>query len=194
MALNDQIKWDQQHGNTQSKELPSRFLLEVFEAGHWEIPTGDALDVACGKGRNALFLAEHGYRVVAMDISTIALSDARRRAEEKKLSIDWQAIDLESAQLPAARFDLIVNFNYLQRSLIGQIKTALKVNAHVIFETYLIDQRTIGQPKNPDYLLSHNELLNHFRDFRVLFYREGQIVDNGTRSFRAGLLAQKTHG
>jgi hypothetical protein len=53
----------------------------------------------------------------------------------------------------------------------------------------LIDQQIIGHPKNPDYLLYHNELLEFFRDFRVLYYREGQFPQSG--AFRAGLLAQK---
>ncbi|MBI3063320.1 MAG: methyltransferase type 12, partial [Deltaproteobacteria bacterium] len=93
--------------------------------------------------------------------------------------------------LPEATYDLVVDFNYLQRSLIPQIKAALKPGGHVIFETYLIGQEMIGHPKNPAYLLRHNELLELFRDFRVLCYREGKLSDHGEASFRAGLLAQK---
>jgi hypothetical protein len=69
---------------------------------------------------------------------------------------------------------------------------AVKVGGYVIFETYLIDQREIGQPKNPDYLLGHNELLEHFRDFRVLYYREGKFTEGEEASCRAGILAQRT--
>jgi len=191
MSLDDQIRWDQQHAESPGVKLPSLFLREIFESGPWKIPRGLALDVACGKGRNALFLAERGFDVMAIDISPAALSEGRQRADEKNLKISWERGDLEEAQLPQARFDLIINFNYLQRSLIRQIKTALKIGGHVIFETYLIDQQTIGHPKNPDYLLAHNELLNHFRGFRVLYYREGKFVDGSEPSFRAGLLAQK---
>jgi tellurite methyltransferase len=84
-----------------------------------------------------------------------------------------------------------VNLDYLQRSLVPQIKKTLKPGGWVIFETYLIDQQTIGQPKNPDYLLRHNELLDFFRDFRVLYYREGKFPQSGEDAFRAGLLAEK---
>jgi hypothetical protein len=66
-----------------------------------------------------------------------------------------------------------------------------KPGGWVIVETYLIDQQTIGQPKNLDYLLLHNELLNSFRDFRVFYYREGKFLQSGEGAFRAGLLAAK---
>ncbi len=82
-------------------------------------------------------------------------------------------ISSRSSCLEAA-FDLIINFNYLERSLIPKMKSALRVGGHIVFETYLIDQREIGHPKNPEYLLQHNELLDHFREFRVLCYREGK--------------------
>jgi hypothetical protein len=88
-------------------------------------------------------------------------------------------------------YDLVLNFNYLQRSLLPQIKTSLKTGGVAIYETYLIDQKEFGHPKNPDYLLGHNELLDWFRDFRVLYYREGKFSDGGEAAYRAGILAQK---
>ncbi|MDZ4346948.1 MAG: hypothetical protein U1E51_31440, partial [Candidatus Binatia bacterium] len=106
-------------------------------------------------------------------------------------SISWQQADLEQIELPKTTYDLIVNFNYLQRSLIPQIKAALRPGGHAIFETYLTGQEILGHPKNPAYLLGHNELLEQFRDFRVLWYREGKFTDDGEAAFRAGLLAQK---
>jgi hypothetical protein len=74
---------------------------------------------------------------------------------------------------------------------VPQIKETLKPAGWVIFETYLIDQGSIGEPKNPDYLLRHNELLDCFRDFRVLYYREGKFPHSGAKAFRARLLAEK---
>jgi hypothetical protein len=54
-----------------------------------------------------------------------------------------------------------------------------------------MDQREIGHPQNPQYLLAHNELLNLFRGWRVLYYREGKFSAGAESAFRAGLLAQK---
>ena len=191
MATDDQVRWDRQHAAGDGSDHASGFLKEILLSDGWPIPRGRALDIATGKGRNAIFLAEQGFDVVAIDVSLVALDEARQRAAEKSLSISWQQADLEPIELPKTTYDLIVNFNYLQRSLIPQIKTALKPGGHVIFETYLTGQEMIGHPKNPAYLLRHNELLELFRDFRVLWYREGKFAAGEETAFRAGILAEK---
>jgi len=129
--------------------------------------------------------------VEAVDISAVALEVGRSRAQARSLHVCWRQEDLERLTLPQDCYDLILNFNYLQRSLIPQIKTALKVGGYVIFDTYLVDQQAIGHPKNPAYLLGHNELLEYFREFRTLYYREGKITERELGAFRAGILAQK---
>ena len=191
MSRDDQIRWDRQHAERQRREQPALFLRQVFESGHADITAGHALDIACGSGRNALFLAEKGFEVTGIDISAVALAHAEQRAKQKSLSILWRQADLENYTLEAAAYDLIVNIDYLQRSLLPAITAALKLGGFVIFETYLIDQQTIGHPNNPDYLLKHNELLRYFPDFRVLYYREGIFSEGGEAAYRAGILAQK---
>src|SRR5262245_23284078 len=191
MALDDRARWDKKHAAEQAMQKPSSFLKEIFEADSWPLPKGRALDIATGKGRNAIFLAERGFQVVGIDISPVGLEMARRTAQEKCLAIDWQEADLECVELPKEHYDLVVNLNYLQRSLVPQIKNTLKPGGWVIFETYLTDQSKIGDPINPDYLLLHNELLHFFRDFRILYYREGKFPQSGESAFREALLAQK---
>jgi 2-polyprenyl-3-methyl-5-hydroxy-6-metoxy-1,4-benzoquinol methylase len=191
MSRDDETRWDRQHAEAQGLDRPSSFLAEIFLAGHGSIAPGRALDIACGKGRNALFLAARGFDVTGLDISSVALKEARRQALARSLSVSFRRADLENVQLPQAHYDLIINFNYLQRSLIPQIHSALKMGGHVVFETYLMDQREIGHPQNPQYLLAHNELLNLFRGWRVLYYREGKFSAGAESAFRAGLLAQK---
>lgn len=166
-------------------------MQEIVDAKSWHLPPGEALDVACGKGRNAIFLAARGFHVTAIDISPVGLAEGRRQAENDGLLIDWQQADLQTAELSPARYDLIVNINYLQRSLFGPVRSAVKIGGHVICETYLIDQQTIGHPKNPEYLLAPNELLTQFRKFRVLFYREGIFIEGDEPSVRAGIFAQR---
>jgi tellurite methyltransferase len=191
MASDDRERWDRQHAAKRQTQEPAGFLKEIFQSDHWSIPRGQALDIATGKGQNAIFLAERGFEVLGIDISPVALEGARRCAQEKSLNVTWQQADLELIDLPPQRYDVVLNFNYLQRSLVPQIKKTLKSGGWVIFETYLTDQSTIGHPKNPDYLLLYNELLDFFRDFRVLSYREGKFLQSGGGEFRAGLLAQK---
>jgi tellurite methyltransferase len=76
----------------------------------------------------------------------------------------------------------------LQRSLIPQIKDGLKTGGILVYETFIVDQARFGKPRNPDFLLKHNELLDMFRDFRCLRYREG-VFEN--RKALAGIVAQK---
>ena len=191
MASDDQTRWDRQYSSSAGADQPSDYLRQILESDAWHIPRGIALDVAAGTGRNAIFLAEMGFTVAGIDISTVAIEKARRRADEKSLEITWLQADLEHIELSTDAYDLIVNFNYLQRSLFPQIRRALRPRGHVIFETYLIDQQAMGHPKNPAYLLDHNELLDHFRSFRVLCYREGKYTDGGGAAFRASIFSRK---
>jgi tellurite methyltransferase len=126
-----------------------------------------------------------------MDISSVALVEARKTAQSKRLDVNFIEADLNRAELSEAAYDLIMNFNFLERALIPKMKAALKIGGHVVFETFLVDQKVFGHPRNPAYLLGHNELLDLFRDFRVLCYREGKIFQEEKESFRASLLAQK---
>jgi tellurite methyltransferase len=129
MALDDRERWDRRHAEVRATQEPSNFLKEIFQSDSWSIPTGKALDIATGKGRNAIFLAERGFEVVGIDISPIALAEAQRCAKQKSLAIAWQEADLEQIELPPLRYDLVLNFNYLQRSLIAQIKNTLTPGA-----------------------------------------------------------------
>lgn len=192
MAANDRKRWNEKHAAGHGDDAPSKFLEEVLDSRAWLIPPGRALDVATGKGRNAIYLAAKKFRVDAVDISAAALQEARKAALAKGQAVNFIEADLEHADLPRASYDLVINFNYLDRGLISHMKNALKPGGHIVFETYLIDQREIGHPKNPAYLLGHNELLDLFRDFRVLYYREGKFADGGDGAYKAGILAQKT--
>lgn len=88
--------------------------------------------------------------------------------------IKAQVADLEKDfHIRADAYDVIICFNYLQRSLIPEMKNGLRRGGMVVYETYLIDQAQFGKPTNPDYLLRHNELLGMFSDLRCLRYREG---------------------
>ena len=191
MATEDRKRWDEKHAGKGGDQPPSSFLTEILSSAPWRIVSGRALDVATGRGRNARFLAERGFSVDAMDISEVALQEAQKAAAGKGLAINFIQAELEQAALPGAAYDLIINFNFLERSLVPKMKNALKLGGHLIFETYLVDQRVLGHPRNPAFLLGHNELLELFRDFRVLYYREGKFVEQGQAAFRAGIFAQK---
>ena len=149
---------------------PSSFLVENIDL----LPKGRVLDVATGGGRNAVYLAGRGFEVEGIDISREALDAARVLAGESGVSVTLHLMDLENdISLPEEAFDTIICFNYLHRPLIPHLKRALRLGGMLVYETYIVDQARFGKPKNPKHLLQHNELLEFFRDFRCLRYREG---------------------
>ncbi len=168
-----------------SKE-PSRLLVQLLPL----LPKGRALDIACGEGRNAIFLAKSGYDVDAVDISTVALERVAEAAKLAGVKVNPVQADLENYEIPAGTYDLIINFNYLQRSLVPAIKMGIKKGGAVIFETYTLEQQAIGHPKNPEFLLNPNELLHLFSDLHILFYREG-VYDEGGKKATASLAGKR---
>lgn len=166
---------------------PASFLKENFS----KLPQGIALDLAMGVGQNAIFLAENGYEVVGIDSSQVAVEKAKAYAKEKGVSIQAIQADLATYTLPENEFDVVLNFYFLERSLIPQIKKTLKKGGMVMFETYTMEHQKFDKPFNPDYLLQENELLLSFIDFKILFYEEGVVEKDGIKKAIASLLAEK---
>ena len=188
----DQKRWDQRFGKkgfALGKE-PNSFLKKHIHL----LPKGKALDMATGEGRNAIFLAQNGFEVDAVDISEKGLKKVKKLAQEKGVKINTFLVDLDQYQVEKERYDLIANFYFLKRRLIPRIKKGLKKGGRVIFETYLLEHRTLGTggPKQAKYFLKPNELLGLFRDFRILFYREGIFKEGGRKKAVASLIAEKT--
>lgn len=164
---------------------PTQFLVENGEL----LPKGRALDVAMGSGRNAIYLAKMGFDVEGVDVSPEAVNTALESARKAGVAIKTQVVDLEGDYLiPKDTYEVIMCFNYLQRSLVPQIIGGLRKGGIVVYETFIVDQAKFGKPRNPDYLLKHNELLDMFRDFRCLRYREGIV--KGPKAI-ASIVAQK---
>lgn len=176
---------DEAHIHKNSLE-PADFLVENVEL----LPRGKALDIAMGWGRNAIYLARMGFDVEGVDISSENVDSAMESAKKAGVTIKAQVANLEGGyQINKDTYDLILCFNYLQRSLLPQIKEGIKIGGMVMYETFIVDQiRLFGKPRNPDHLLKHNELLDMFRDFRCLRYREGIIAN---RKAVASIVAQK---
>jgi 2-polyprenyl-3-methyl-5-hydroxy-6-metoxy-1,4-benzoquinol methylase len=181
--------WDNKYLTREynSAREPSRLLVQLLPL----LPKGRALDIACGEGRNAIFLAQNGYDVDAVDISTVALERVAEAADHEGVKVNPIQADLENYEIPVGTYDLIINLNYLQRSLVPAIKMGIKKGGAVIFETYTLEQQAIGHPKNPDFLLEPNELLHLFSDLHIFFYREG-IFDEGGKKAIASLAGEMT--
>ena len=165
---------------------PARFLVENVNL----LPKGQVLDVAMGSGTNAVYLARMGFEVEGVDISAEAVNTALELARKSGVNLKARLTDLESNyRIRKSSYDVIICFKYLQRSLIQQMKDGLRTGGMVVYETFIVDQARFGKPKNPDHLLKHNELLDLFRDFRCLRYREGIFE---SRKAIASIIAEKT--
>ena len=169
-------------------EKPSSFLVENISL----LPIGKALDIAMGGGRNTVYLAKHGFAVEGIDISSTAISNAKELARKSGVIIKTEVADLEkNYKIRENVYIVIICFNYLQRSIMQQIKNGLKNGGMVVYETYITDQLQYGQPRNLDHLLGYNELLGTFREFRCLRYREGIIYGSKGPKAIASIIAQK---
>jgi SAM-dependent methyltransferase len=98
--------WDERYGTEELiwKAEPNRFLVEELDA----LAPGRALDVACGEGRNAVWLASKGWRVTGVDFSRAGLAKAQRLATDRGVEVTWVEADVVEWQPPTASFDLVV--------------------------------------------------------------------------------------
>lgn len=160
-----------------------------------------ALDLACGTGRNGLFLLASGIPVVFADRDSPSLEHIKQHLaaqpceRQRKLARFWQ-VDLEipdTHPLDAQTFGAILVFRYLHRPLLAGIKEAVTPGGLVIYETFTVEQAKIGRPRNPDFLLRHGELRDCFREWDILHYFEGIERDpaSGQRRAIAQLVAEK---
>jgi tellurite methyltransferase len=188
----DQRRWDQRF---KGKKFALGKKAHSFLRSHIDLlPKGKALDLASGEGRNAVFLALQGFKVDAVDISEVGLRKTEELAGKRMVSVRSILADLDTYPIKRGAYDLITNFYFLNRNIIPRIKRGLKKGGVVIFETYLLEHRTLhaSGPENPKYFLKPNELLHLFKGFRILFYREGIFEEGGRRKAVASLIAQKT--
>ncbi len=159
----DRRKWNVKHGSAGPASQPAQVVQD-----HWQLaPAGTALDLACGRGRHALFLAEQGIHVDALDISEVALSTVTHPL------VRPQRIDLDNYLIPQNAYSLIVNISFLDRRLFAGILAGLNPGGLLIFQTALADNPHIS---NPAWKLSPNELLRVFASLRILFYQEKEGI------------------
>jgi SAM-dependent methyltransferase len=176
-------EWDQRYrAGEQVFETPAPLVVEFTGT----LLPGSALDLACGPGRNALYLAERGWRVTALDGSPVAIELLRG----KKPSIDARVVDLESGELelPSEAYDLVLSCYYLQRSLIPGMQSALRPGGLLIAIAHLAD---VDQPRGTPTRVYPGELRAFFKGWRILYYREGEPGEQGHRHAVAELVASR---
>jgi len=183
-----QSEWDAKHrlAADAPPSEPASIVRELLPL----LPTGPALDIACGRGRHALFLAGRSQHVTAVDFSSVALDALEvcarsmhtpvRRSDRfhaaprhSRGGLELINANLEETHLPEHSYDLILCVQYLQRSLFPQIVRALRPDGVLLMETFTRAQLEFsGGPRNPAYLLETGELREAFPELCLVFYRE----------------------
>ena len=180
MSQQDIDKWNKKYQAVSGLTdfVPDRELIN-FQAS---LPdSGTALDLACGAGKNTLFLLERGLNVMAIDGSEMGLQWIRKEAENRKLGQNLELIqaDLDEYVLPRSRFELIVVVRYLNRQIIKDISTALKPGGVLFYKTF---NRNILKSRpgfNPAFTIETHELIGLFPKWMVLEdNRDDQLSDS----------------
>jgi SAM-dependent methyltransferase len=198
--------WDQRYksGEHTTKE-PSPLLIKAIK----DLKPGRALDLACGVGRHAIYLAENGWRVTAVDSSRVGIEILQQRARSARersahipargsqasrlRQLDARVADLEHHEFPIepATYDLICDFYYLQRDLFPSIRRGVKPSGVFVAAIHLNDGNIDAKPRNPAFLLDRSELKTLFSDWEITYYHEGPSDEGGHHHDTAYLIARK---
>jgi len=187
MGIEDRKRWDKKYKNN---VIPIK-VVKVIE-DYAQLARGrEALDIACGMGRNAKFLAEKGFKVDALDISSIAIKSLQNIENISALEVDFDVYTLKENS-----YDLVICTYFLKRSLFSQIEKALKEDGILIFETFMHHAENTKVPSNRSFLLEEGELEVTFDDrYEILHLRE--FMDEGIcgeRTMKSSIVAKKKRG
>lgn len=183
-------KWDKRY---RQRERPEEDLdsaptpLVVATAGN--LKPGRALDLACGAGRNALWLAEHGWDVTAVDGARTAIDILRNRTLERRREINALVADLEKDEfvIELARWDLILMCYYLQRNLFEPAKRGVAPGGVVISIVHIIEP----SEEPTAHRLRPGELEKYFAGWEILHRYEGKPTDSAHRRAVAEIVARR---
>jgi tellurite methyltransferase len=182
--------WDERYRRGEHDTLePSRLLAQAIDI----LPPGRALDLACGAGRHAIFLAERGWSVTAVDSSPVAIEITRKRAQDRGLEVETVIADLERSQfvIEPDVYDLIAVFYYLQRDLFPSVRAGVKAGGTVVAAIHLVDEDPASRLANPAFSLQPGELCVEFAGWEIIHYHEGQPHDRDHKRRTAEMVARK---
>ena len=174
----DIVRWNEKYRSAETMGQtpdPSAPLIqpkgEAELVSHLPKPTEPgalALEVACGRGANALYLARQGYEVIAMDGSLTGLMNCAHGARHYQLPVYPVVVDLNEVILPKSHFSMISVVRYLQRGLIDSLINALQSGGIVFYKTFSYHYLKSKPTFNPEFVLQKGELLSWFDGFEIM--------------------------
>ena len=171
----DRERWNRRHSAGELDWKPSAWLLAHEALIRPRQPNQRALDLACGTGQNALYLARLGYEVDAWDISEVALDRLRARIEAsgESLRVTPQQVDLDLASIPTTTYDLVLDINFLERQLFHAMAETLRPDGLLLVRTLM--RKPAGDDRAAAYLLEPGELQAAFTRLETLEYVEDPV-------------------
>lgn len=190
-TVNPKKKWEARYqaDGYEPMQEPVAFLVDIVD----RLTPGPALCLAAGAGRNAVYLAECGFEVTAVDISPAGLNWCRKLARRREVSVETVAADLLSFDFGVACWELVTDFYYHNLRLFPAIKQAVRPGGHFLFQTYTTAQTAHGWgPSDPDHLVEPAELQSTFVDWETDYFRElDHVVQDGKRESVVQFLTRK---
>ncbi len=164
---------------------PTQLVVETAQ----RLKPGAALDLACGSGRNALWLAKQGWRVTAVDGAGAAIETLRARAEQQGGSVDARVADLQSGgyRIEESSWDLIVIAYYLQRDLFEAAKAGVAPGGVLL----AIVHTTEGTEEPTESRLRPGELKQYFAKWEIEHEYEGTPSDSAHKRLVAEIVARR---
>jgi len=167
----DAARWDTIYSRADAAEATEPAAV-LRENAHLLPAQGRALDLACGRGGNALFLAARGLDTSAWDISAVVIGALAEHARRAGLPLEARVRDVVAEPPAPGSFDVIVVSRFLDRSIAPAIAAALRPGGLLFYQTFIAEAASGAGPRNPAYRLGRNELLRLFPALHVLVYRE----------------------
>ena len=180
MSNADRKKWNDRYrtGAYQERDRPSEFLTRWLP----QISSGRALDVACGAGRNAFYLAEAGFTVDAVDVSGEGLARARASACDRGITVNWIELDLDTGIPGEDRYDLILMIRYVNPTLLRSLAERLRPGGYLLCEEHLVTTAEVIGPENPRFRVQPGELEKAASELHIVFSQETICADPDGRT------------
>ncbi len=192
----NELDWFESGKLSQRLWKPS-LVVKIFREKYAQLISGNknvkkeplkGLDLACGAGRDSIFMAVDGWDMTAVDYMPSALSRVNSLADNNQCKVKTIELDLEKTKLNDDQspfpvtwqgyYDLVIVSRYLHRPLLRYIDELLKPGGFIVYQTFLEGCERFGSPKNPRYLLKYGELANVFSSYKI-FYDQLERLSDG---------------
>ncbi len=154
-------------------------LTEVISQVEKLVSGRTAVDLACGAGRDSIYLAQRGWQVTSIDNKSDTLERCKQLAQTNQVDVDTRLIDLEAEEKPLNHLsaDLVLIMRYLHRPLFPTIDKLIKPKGAIIYSTFMVGSEKYGSPRNPNYLLKPGELAETFASYEVVIDEQRELTD-----------------